>query len=322
MSGKRKRETDVRIIAEPGKQVTWKEFKVQYPGPAISLDGHCKAQTLFSKDKLHINLNHHGKREHDSTAVLATCAQALRLVRDGHLYLKFCRNGRPYAHVYINDCDQDVCLATFILLRPSLVNRPKLRLLVELEERLDSTAGLYVPDKKQAEMLGEVAWIFEPYAEARTSGELYRAKPADMLRIIDKVHRRIHAYLFGRQKKVKVDRKFEDLVQPRPKTYAVVREIGVFARLKMAEESIRAYAVLKAEYGGMYHWSLGKKSPFVDFPLGDIYDACNRIEGIPVDAIDRWGGSSNRGGSPRDRGSRLTPEQLAEVIDGCLAARA
>lgn len=318
MPKRRKSETDIRIIAEPGKQVSWKELQEQYEPPAISLDGHCKAGTLFSKDKRHVNLNHHGKRESSSTDTLATCAQALRLVRDQELFLKFCRDGKPFGHVYINDCDQDVCLATFILLNPSLVNRPKLRYLVELEERLDTTAGLYVPDKHQAEMMGEVAWIFEPYALARASGELYRAKPTDMLRIIREVHGRIRSYLFGRQKRVEVDKRYEDLVEPRPESYAVVREIGVFARLKMAKDGIRAYAILKAEQDGVLHWSLGKKSPFVDFDLPSIYDACNEAEGIGEVEGDRWGGSSNRGGSPRIRGSRLTPERLAEVIDRTL----
>lgn len=318
MPKRSKPETDLRIHAEPGKRLTFKEFQEECPEFSIALDGYCKSPTNFSRDKLHVNLNHHGKREHESTAVLATCAQAMRLVRDQDLFLKFSRKGRPYGHVWINDCDQDVCLATFILLNPSLLNRPKLRLLVNLEERLDTTAGLYVPDKTQAEMMGEVAWIFEPYAEFRMSGELYRAKPEDMLRIIDDVHRRIRAYLFGRQKRIEVSRRFDDLIDPRPERYAIVREIGVFARMKMAEEGIKAYAILKGEQDGIYYWSLGKKSPFVDFPLGEIYDACNEAEGIGEDESDRWGGSSNRGGSPSKRGSGLSPESLAAIIDRTL----
>ena len=76
--------------------------------------------------------------------------------------------------------------------------------------------------------------------------------------------------------------------------------------------------ILKGEQDGVFHWSLGKKSPFVDFPLGVIYDACNKAEGIGEDESDRWGGSSNRGGSPSKRGSRLSPEPLAKVINRTL----
>jgi len=314
---KRETETDAVIIAEPGKQVTWQEFQDQYPAPAISLDGHCRAPTLFSADKRHINLNHHGRREHDGIAVLATCAQALRLVRDAHLYCSpiFARNGRPRCTIWINDCDQDVCLATFILRNPSLVNRPKLHDLVAIEERLDTTAGLLVLDNGEAEMLGEVAWIFDPYAQARISGDLVRTSPEDMLCILDEVHARIRCSLYGRQQRIRPDRRFIDLVEPRPEAFAVVRELGVFARLKMAEEGILAYAVLKAEHGGTFHWSLGKASPFIPCDLGAIYDECNRVDGIAGGDSDRWGGSKNRGGSPRIRGSKLSPEHLAAIIE-------
>jgi len=314
---RREAETSVVILAEPGKQVTWQDFLEQYAAPAISLDGHCRAPTLFSPDKRHINLNHHGRREHDGIAVLATCAQALRLVRDAHLFLSpiYLRGGRPCCKVWINDCDQDVCLATFILRNPSLVNRPKLHQLVSIEERLDTTAGLLVLDNDETEMLGEVAWIFDPYAQARISGDLVHASPEDMLRIIDEVHGRIRCSLFGRQQRIRPDRRFEDLVLPRPEAFAVVRELGVFARLKMAEEGILAYAVLKAEHDGTYHWSLGKASPFIPMDLGTVYDVCNRIEGIAEGDSDRWGGSRNRGGSPRIRGSKLSPDELAAIID-------
>jgi hypothetical protein len=153
----------------------------------------------------------------------------------------------------------------------------------------------------------------------RLAGGIDQAGAYKQLSIIAQVHSRIRAYLYGKEKRIDVDKRYDLLGQGRVGGWILVREVGIFARLGMAEQGVRAYAVLKSQHDDHYVYSLGTRSPFVKFPLMQIYEACNRAEGIGSTEIDRWGGSTNRGGSPRSRGSRLTPVELVKVIDECLS---
>jgi len=71
-----------------------------------------------------------------------------------------------------------------------------------------------------------------------------------------------------------------------------------------------------------WRYTLAKRSDLVSgFPLPRIYDALNRREegfrGVPLCPSDRFGGGSSVGGGPR-RGSRLSPDQVAEVVEEVL----
>ncbi len=305
-------EPGVSILVKPRSKVTWADFKAEYPPFSIALDGFVRGPTRYSADGPYANFNHHEGPVTTPIAILATCGQVENAVRENDIFLTFNRNSRPYAKVHINDCDQDVCLATFELRYPMAVNRPLLHLLVDIEHSLDSTAGLYVPNKSQARMMGQVAWIFDPYASVRMSGELLRMAGKDMLVILEEVHARIKSFLFGRAKRVELDRSYDLLIAS--DSWSLVREKGVFARMKMVEDGIRAYALIKGERDGRFHYSLGKKALFNPLSLTEIYRACNEAEGIGEDETDRWGGGTNRGGSPPERGSGLSPDELARII--------
>jgi hypothetical protein len=61
-----------------------------------------------------------------------------------------------------------------------------------------------------------------------------------------------------------------------------------------------------------YIYSIGNLSPCgFDLPL--LYQKLNQVEG--VQGNDVWGGSDNCGGSPRERGSFLCPQDLAKLIE-------
>jgi hypothetical protein len=111
------------------------------------------------------NFNHHEGVSRLETR--ATCAQVLLAVRQG-----FFRRFTGTVHVYVNDCDEDVCLSVFLLRYPHLcqgVINPLLNRLVAMEDMLDSTACSYAypPEMKSLQTL---AWIFAPYHQVGLAG--------------------------------------------------------------------------------------------------------------------------------------------------------
>ena len=55
-------------------------------------------------------------------------------------------------------------------------------------------------------------------------------------------------------------------------------------------------------------------SPYVRFPVDELYAAFNEAEGRP-DGGAGWGGSNTIGGSPRDGGSRLSPLDVERIVN-------
>ena len=108
-----------------------------------------------------------------------------------------------------------------------------------------------------------------------------------------------------------------------PHGYKVVDELGGNeARYRLFSEGMDAFVSLVARLpDGGFVYSIGRRSQYVHFPLQEIFFALNVAEprrgGFTVPGPG-WGGSTIIGGSPRDGGSRLTWEQIVEVIDGVM----
>jgi len=65
-------------------------------------------------------------------------------------------------------------------------------------------------------------------------------------------------------------------------------------------------------------YTVRQLDPFIDGSLEDIYEKLNFMDpAVKCRTQDRWGGSSDIGGSPRDRGTQLAPKEIAE---GCQEA--
>lgn len=301
----------LRLVCRPGRTVTWKKFQ-EYPARSIAVDGFCSGRPQATKDGLRININHH--EEVDRFATRSSCDQALILVKMG-LYERLQEDGRPSATLYVNDCDQDVAFATYVLMHPKHADRPKLKQLIRLEDLLDMSAGLY-PVRKKWHLIRQLNWITEEYTDLRSRGLLGTLNAGEMEALLLRMHRRIRDALFGRVKEVFVDTRFERLEEH--EGWTLVRETGKQARLGMAEAGVKAFITVLEEGEGRWRYALGRLSHFIPFPLGEFYEALNAAEGIGRREADRWGGSENSGGSPRKSGSSLTPEMVGAVIDGCL----
>jgi hypothetical protein len=81
----------------------------------------------------------------------------------------------------------------------------------------------------------------------------------------------------------------------------------------MRAEGICAFVSYRGQENDRYIYSIGNLSPYSGFDLPLLYQKLNQVEG--VQGNDVWGGSDNCGGSPRERGSSLCPQDLAKLIE-------
>src|SRR5688500_2724627 len=298
----------VRFVFEPRKTVTPEQFSA-FPPYSIAVDGYCSGKPFSTADGLRLNINHH--EDCDRIATRSSCAQSLHLVKMG-LYDTFSKNGKPHATIYCNACDQDVVWATYVLRYPEHADRPRLKLMVQLEDLLDMSAGLY-PIKKRWTLLKKLLWVCEPYTTASLDGSICSMDGKTMGELVNDMHRRIWDTLRGKGKEIEPDTAFE-IIAEFP-NWSFIREIGAHARIGIAQKGIKAFVKLKSHVGGRYDYVIVRPSRFIRwFPLEDICARLNEADGIAPDGIDRWGGGDNVIGSPRARGSRLREDAVLSIV--------
>jgi hypothetical protein len=301
----------IELIVSPQQApLQWDAFVASSPPFSIALDGYVWGGPRFDETGPRLNCNHH--EEVDRLATRATCAQVLIAIRQG-LFDRFRTSEGPKAVAHVNDCDEDVCMSWFLLTRHYWAEEalnPLLNRLVFLEDMLDSTAGAY-PFPPDLPALRSLAWIFEPYRRFRVSGEIDKRDAASFRSVIEDVSRRIEQHIVGQGGEVNIDTRFDRLGGGRG--WALVREVGAQAKTGLFAEGIRAYVSARERPDGRWTYVVGRMSPFVRFDLAAIYKACNAVDG--GDTADVWGGSNTVGGSPRVRGSAMSPEELAKVVD-------
>ena len=288
----------------------WEEFMSAKPKNSIALDGYVKAGPRFDPTGPWANYNHH--EEVSRLETRATCHQVLLAIRMG-LFETFQDSiGNPDANVYVNDCDEDVSLSWFLLEHHNLVRasmNPILNRLVFMEDMLDTTAGAY-PFPRDMESLEQLMWIFEPYHQFRVSGQIDRREEQAFRSVIDDVGRRIIAHVMGKGHHIRLDTRFK-VIATYPQ-WVLIQEIGKNARIGVYNEGIKAFVSVRERPTGAFSYGLNRFSHFVPFPLLKFIQAFNAAEPHPS---DMWGGSDNSAGSPRVRGSRLKPEEVAEIIN-------
>lgn len=307
----------IKMVFMPRKTVNWADFSKKFPKGSIAVDGFCVGPPRFDTRRRILNINHH--EGVDRLATRASCDQAYIAVADG-LYDTFRDKNGPDAALYCNDCDQDVALATYILTRPHLVGRPRLRMLIRICDLMDTSMGI-MPHRWRWQAMKHLVWATEPYTKARTSGRLQELDGEGMEAVVNAVHHRLDDLII-RQRRIhfqKMDTHFEVIGGGREWTF--VREYGQQSRIGMAEHGIRAFIALVHEDkdGGVHRYSIGRLSAFIPFPQKAIYNALNKAEGInDHDDLDRWNGGPTAGGSPRKRGSRLTPTEVEKIVNACV----
>lgn len=299
----------INLVIDPKVSgVPWEQFQVNKN--AIALDGYVYGKPQFNPTQPSANFNHH--EEVDRLSTRATCSQVLVAVRQKLLDRFRNRDGELNVTVYVNDCDQDVCLSWFILknnwMCENTVN-PALNRLVHIEDMMDTCGGAY-PFNKDMPILEKVSWVFEPYTKFRLSGGIDKKDTSDYKSVIDDVENRIMAHITGGGGSVKLDTRYKVIYHNA--IWSLIQESGKDARSVLAGDGIKAFVSVRERPDKAWTYSIGKLSPFVDFDIKGILEALNSAENNP---IDKWGGSDTIGGSPRYNGSKLSPTQVADIIN-------
>jgi hypothetical protein len=243
-------------------------------------------------------------------AIRSTTDQALCQVKLG-LYDTYQVNGEPTALLWINDFDEDVEIATYILRHPEAVDNKLFRELVKLEDYLDMSAGLF-PVKKRWHVVRRLCWITQPYTDAKLSGELFTMDAKTMEQRLLETHGRIDRTISGDGGEIEPDTRYE--VISKHGFWKVIREIGAHARLGLADNGIKAFISVRSEVPGHYRYTLARLSKFIPFPLVAFAERMNELEGIGPENPDRWGGSDTVIGPPRLAGTRYSPAELTAVM--------
>jgi hypothetical protein len=291
---------------QPRVSQSWRQFKTTAPKNSLALDGYVLGPPKFDYKKKIGNLNHHEGVDRPSTS--STSLQVHTNLKVGLLNLW----DQPL-NLFINDCDHDVCLATWQLENPDRItgysSEPLFNRLLHITNMMDICAGAW-PIKTEMDLVETSIWIYQPYSNARRSGAIFTATAEEMKAIIESVHHRIDKYLLGQGERVKADTAYEILI---PGKIPVIREIGMDARAAMLTHGITEFISYRGHHNGGHHYSLIKLTPFTETNLFAWYKKLNKMEGLT--GINRWGGGNTCGGSARTGGSQYPPEKLHSLFN-------
>lgn len=298
--------TELRVV--PGSGIAREEFVTTYPRYSIALDGYVRGAPFLDVYGPRRNFNHH--EEVDRSCMVATCEQARRAVLLG-LYDLFQVGGSPEAILWVNDCDQDVCLATWILMNPTRASEPLVRQLTQVEDLLDSSSGTFPLDHALG-LFAQVRWVFQPYVEQRPRLSLLTAEA--MTAIIEAVHQRIDLFAAGHAGTCSLGGSYRRIGGG--DGWWLVQVTVPPAREHLISAGARAAVEVTAQLGDRWTYSLWRRSEYITwFPIEAILAALNLAEGLAPNALDGWGGASTVGGSPRGKGSQLAPTVVEAIIN-------
>ncbi len=290
--------------------MSWETFQATHPVGSIALDGYVDEEPKFEPNGPYENLNHHERV--DRLATLSTAQQVLMKVKMG-LDQAYMKDGVFSPNVYANDCDQDVCTAWFLLnnIDQTKQSGPALNRFVNVAGNLDVTAGAF-PYDRSLKILGELAWVFEPYTLFRTSGEMAKKDSAQYKSVVYDVEHRIQQHLMGRGESAALDTRYQSIGGG--EGWAMIQEEGKDGRIGALADGIKAYISVQQLDDQTWRYSIGRLSEYIPFDVPALIDLLNKEEGL-TDSPDRWGGATIIGGSPRVAGSKLTPAQVESIIN-------
>lgn len=344
----------VDLQIHPRKSISWEEFLQSTPPLSIALDGYVSAPPQYDSATKHLNLDHHHDVFRQST--MSTAQQVMMAVKGG-LFTSFRKKidgiERPYVRVYVNDCDQDVVLAIFILEHYKLFEGtnsiPMFNRLLEIDGKFDITAGAY-PMNLGEDLFQQHEWVFEPYNNLRTSGKLGNATSQMLFDNIEATMSRLMQFIMGNAGKVEVRLKFNTLESPEHKSFMSLDEtsLGLHSRYYAFSQGMKAYISLVSQSDAGNVYTVGRSSVFIDFDVPFLLDLLDRVEGLNLEMgkfnpnestliqfrkeslkriipslnwlqeqprQNKWGGSDLMGGS---RSSSIPPFVITLIVDRLL----
>jgi len=309
---------NLQVIIKSGLTVTASAARKASPG-TIYLDGVAQAEPFLDHDKKVYNLDHHEGCVR--TFTLATCEQALIMCVKG-LDLR----DREWK-IYANEPDLDTILSVWIILNHQrinnreAINRRTLFALVRLEGIIDSL-GLEMrelsgfPEDLLQKLMRVIDRLRIEELALKKAGEWTKT---DFLEYTLKVLRKLDQFLI-KQGELDDFKGVEELarIELTDNRIAVVvaSDLGIYelephlAKLYGSRLGWVGLRRSKADY------TLRQMDLFMPVNLEDVYQRLNFMDPAVKGrtAVNRWGGSGDIGGSPRDGGTRLTP---AEIVSAC-----
>ncbi len=299
----------IKLFAEPGRVCSWDEFRQEKPRFSIALDGFVDEGTSRDLEGPYLNLDHH--KHCDRSATRSTADQVSLEINMG-IFDVFQVKGLPTANIFVNDADEDVCLSVWLLMNHDRVKghaEPIINRLIYCEDRLDVTGGAY-PFGDVA-IRRKMAWIFEPYYQARADGLLEKPSAEFMKNVIEGVCGRITTHTLGGGEELDLMGHYERLGGG--DGWIFVHETGAASRQAMFADGIKAFVSVMGHKDRNHICTIGKISPWVSFPIPLIYERLNEAEGCR--GSDRWGGSDTIGGSPRKKGTALPIPEIERIVN-------
>lgn len=285
------------------------QFIERCPRNSVALDGYVYGAPWFDVKKKYANWNHHELV--NRLATRATCAQVLLAIRMGFFSaFPYCANNE--LHIYVNDCDEDVCLSVFFLMHEYIVKsptNPAVNKINSIEDVLDATAGSYPspPDEK-------IAWVFDPYRKFRLLGGLERKNAEEYASVITDVGHRIMQYIVGNAGSVAIDTRYERLGGGRG--WIMCREVGNYAKSGVFGDGYQACLSVRQRPDNKYVYAFSKMT-FFPLDLIALFDKLNTLENLTT-SEDQYGGGETVGGSPRVGGSNVKPDQMQDIVNEML----
>lgn len=288
------------------------------PSGTIFLDGVAQCAPFMDHERQVYNLDHHEGCVRAFT--LATCEQTLVMYMKG-LDLR----GREW-HIFANDPDLDAVLSIWILLnharigRQDATQRRTLFALVRYEGLIDAL-GLEL--KELSALPPDLMNKIQRVVDHLRSDEIAikkegRWEQTDFLTYTVSILHKI------------------DQIFYKPEDFIDYRGIEELARIELTDQRIAA--VVEADMGiyeiephlnKLYGNRLGvvvlKKGPasytirqtdlFMPITLDNIYERLNFVDPAVKcrTNTNKWGGAADIGGSPRESGTNLSPEQIAQA---------
>ncbi len=295
----------------PRQSMSWGDFVRSTPPNSIALDGVVRGGPRYDAATLHINFDHHDGVVREAT--MSTAMQVYMAIKGG-IMQAFVADGLPQAHIYINDTDQDTCLAVWLLLKYKQFEEassiPHVSRILAINNYRDITGGAY-PINLDEVVVRQHNWIFLPYSNLRKSGGLAMATEQILRDNLEAVLHRLDQALMGQAEEVPLDTRHEILWDS--PDFKVIDEIGgTEARSWLFSRGLRAYiSIVAHRTDGRLVVTVGRRSQFVKFPLPAFYDAFNEAENLTRE--NGWNGSDLVGGSSRASGTRLSWENLRDL---------
>lgn len=298
----------MKLIAEPRISLHWEGFVEEKPAHSIALDGYVRGPPKFDTKTKHFNFNHH-----EGVCRLATRSTASQVQMAIKMGLMDCLKTQAWtylANIFVNDPDQDTCLAVWLLQNYERVwknkSEPLINKMIGIQDMLDTTAWLY-PFDGESRTIMQLNWVFEPYTDTKTTWTLPDMDADTMTKLINNVCFRINEFTLGRADILESKNEYDIIWWWKDRK--MIMEKGVYARNKLASDKITAFISYAGKRNGKYYYSIGKQSEFINFPIDKLYQHLNYIEDDEV-----RGGSETIGGC-RNKWSSFAPEELQRIIN-------